>query len=102
MPGRPRSNAIAGAILAQRLNAVARTEVLGRELDEMRGLAEVRMREVADRDAHIFELERRLQDLHQEKENLKDEAQRRWLLGIPHAFGRARRKLTDRKESNPG
>ena len=53
-------NAIAGAVLAQRLNAVARTELLGRELDEVRGLAEVRLREVADRDAHIFELERRL------------------------------------------
>ena len=58
--GRPRSTRSPGAILAQRLNAVARTEVLGRELDEIRGLAEVRMREVADRDAHIFELERRL------------------------------------------
>jgi SAM-dependent methyltransferase len=100
--GQAALNAIAGAILAQRLNAVARTEVLGRELDEMRGLAEVRMREVADRDAHIFELERRLQDLHAEKEDLKDEAQRRWLLGIPYAAGRVRRKLSHRKESNPG
>jgi hypothetical protein len=68
----------------------------------MRGLAEVRMREVADRDAHIFQLERRLQDLHREKEDLKDEAQRRWLLGIPYMLGRVRRKLTHRKESNPG
>jgi SAM-dependent methyltransferase len=99
--GQAALNAIAGAILAQRLNAVARTEVLGRELDEMRGLAEVRMREVADRDAHIFELERRLQDLAREKDALKEEAQRRWLLGIPYAAKRVRRKLRHTEESSP-
>jgi len=94
-------NAIAGAVLAQRLNAVARTEVLGRELDEVRGLAEVRLREVADRDAHIFELERRLRDMQHEHEALKSEAQRRWLLGIPYAAQRMRSKLSSSKENSP-
>jgi hypothetical protein len=94
-------NAIAGAVLAQRLNAVARSETLGRELDEMRRLAESRMREIADRDAHIFELERRLQEVHGEKEALKLEAHRRWLLGIPYAAGRARAKLKSPKETSP-
>jgi hypothetical protein len=67
----------------------------------MRRLAESRMREIADRDAHIFELERRLQELHGEKEALKEEAHRRWLLGVPYAAGRVRRKLMASKESSP-
>lgn len=94
-------NAIAGAVLAQRLNAVARTEVLGRELDEVRGLAEVRLREVADRDAHIFELERRLHDMQREQDALKLDSQRRWLLGIPYAATRIRKKLASPKETTP-
>jgi hypothetical protein len=94
-------NAIAGAVLAQRLNAVARTEVLGRELDEVRGLAEVRLREIADRDAHVFELERRLHDMQREQESLKAEAQRRWLLGIPYAAKRFRNQLASSKEKSP-
>jgi hypothetical protein len=94
-------HAIAGAVLAQRLNAVARTEVLGRELDEVRGLAEVRLREVADRDAHIFELERRLQDMQREQNALKLDAQRRWLLGIPYAAKHIRKKLASPKETTP-
>lgn len=94
--GQAALNAIAGAVLAQRLNAVARTEVLGRELDEVRGLAEVRLREVADRDAHIYELERRVEDLRA----AKADAERRWLLGIPYAAKRVRSRLAPRKESS--
>lgn len=94
-------NAIAGAVLAQRLNAVARTEVLGRELDEVRGLAEVRLREVADRDAHIFELERRLEDARRQHEAEKIDAQRRWMFGIPYAAKRLRTKLANSKETTP-
>jgi hypothetical protein len=94
-------HAIAGAVLSQRLNAVARTEVLGRELDEVRGLAELRLREVADRDAHIFELERRLQDMQSQQEDLKADAQRRWLLGIPYAAKQIRKKLSSAKETSP-
>ena len=99
--GQTALQAIAGAILAQRLNAVARTEVLGRELDEMRGLAEVRLREVADREAHIFELERRLEDTQREKDAIKQDAARRWLLGIPYAARRLKQKLASQKETSP-
>lgn len=99
--GQAALNAIAGAVLTQRLNAVARTELLGRELDESRGLAEVRLRQVADRDAHIFELERRLQDMQRQHEALKLEAQRRWLLGIPYAARWVRNKLASPKETSP-
>ena len=84
--GQAALNAIAGAILAQRLNAVARTEVLGRELDEIarpgRGPRCARS-PTATRTSSSSSAASRT--CHQEKEDLKDEAQRRWLLGVPYA-----------------
>ena len=59
------------------------------------------MREVADRDAHIFELERRLQDCSSEHEARRSEAQRRWLLAIPYARHVLRRKLTSSQGGDP-
>ena len=97
--GQAALNAIAGAVLAQRLNGIARAEVLGRELDESRELVAAREREVADRDAHIYELERRLADMQQQVADMKAESQRRWLLGIPHAARRVRNKMTTSKET---
>ena len=91
--GQAALSAIAGAVLAQRLNAVARTEQLSRDLDEARGIAEIRMREVADRDAHIYELERRLVAMEHEHTALKVDAQRRWMFGIPYAVKKVRDKL---------
>ncbi len=99
--GQAALNAIASSVLTQRLNAVARTDLLGRELDESRELAEARLRDVADRDAHILELERRLQDMQLEQDALRAEAERRWMLGLPHAARRVRAKLSRSKETNP-
>jgi uncharacterized protein (DUF3084 family) len=62
-------------------------------------LVAAREREVADRDAHIYELERRLADMQQQVADMKAESQRRWLLGIPHAARRVRDKLTTPKET---
>ncbi len=99
--GQAALNAIAGAVMTQRLNGVARSELLGRELDQARILAAAREREVADRDAHIIELERRLADMQQELAVQRADAQRRWMLGIPHAARRVRNKLASPKETTP-
>ena len=64
-------------------------------------LVAAREREVADRDAHIFELERRLADMQQQLADQKAEAQRRWMLGIPHTARRVRNKLASPKETSP-
>jgi hypothetical protein len=99
--GQAALNAIAGSVMAQRLNAVARSEMLGRELDQSRLLVAARERDVADRDAHVFELERRLVDLQNQLANERADAQRRWLLGIPYAAKRVRNKLASPKETTP-
>jgi SAM-dependent methyltransferase len=96
--GRLALTALAGTVLTHRLNAVARTELLGRQLDEEKGRVEVRDREIADRDAHIIELERRLADMQREREAERLDAQRRWLLGIPYAARRVKQKLSTPKE----
>ncbi len=79
----------------------ARSELLGRELDQSRLLVAAREREIADRDAHVFELERRLVDLQNQFANERADAQRRWLLGIPYAAKRVRNKLASPKETSP-
>ncbi len=98
--GQAALNAIAGSVLAQRLNGVARSEVLGRELDGARELVGLRERELADRDAHIIELERRLADMQREHEAFMVYAGKRW-LGIPSAARRVKHKLTSSKETPP-
>jgi SAM-dependent methyltransferase len=96
--GQTALNAIAGTVMTHRLNAVARSELLGRELDHTRELVAVRERELADRVAHIIQLERRVHELQEENEVLHAYLQRRW-LGIPAAARRMKAKLTSPKET---
>jgi Methyltransferase domain len=98
--GQAALNAIAGAVMTQRLNAVARSELLGRELDASRDLVALRERELADRDAHIIELERRLADMQREHAALTAYSRKRW-LGVPAAARRVRNKLASPKETSP-
>lgn len=94
--------ALAGTILTHRMNAVTRNDTLGRELDQARDLVAARERELADRDAHVMQLERRIVDMQHEREAAQLEAQRRWLLGIPYAISRIRAKAAQhRKEASP-
>jgi hypothetical protein len=99
--GQAALSAIAGTVLAQRLNGVARSELLGRELDAARELTALRERELADRSAHILELERRLADMQREHDALMVYMQQQRFLGIPSAARRVKDKLTKPKETPP-
>jgi hypothetical protein len=104
--GRVALTTMAGTILTHRMNAVTRNDILGRELDQVRELVAARERELADRDAHVMQLERRVADMQVERAAAQAaaelEAQRRWMLGIPYGLRRLRAKVMHRhKEASP-
>jgi SAM-dependent methyltransferase len=89
--------AMASSVLAQRLGGVARFEERHDELRQAEDAIKLLEREVADRDAHVIELERLVGDLRNERDQAiageRVAASKAWLLGVPYIVRRVRGRL---------
>lgn len=90
---------IASAALTQRLNAAARWERLGHDLDETRAVAEDLRRQLADRDAHVVELRSDLDRMRAELARERATIERNRYLGLARLARATRGRLSNQKEA---